>query len=182
MEEQLPYYEDRQQEAWEDYNNLVADRDHLRARNAELEEQINNPKMTYCAFCGEKYDIEDREKAIELITEHVQVCPKHPVAFLKERNAELEAERDDYKGKMEASINLLVLEKKCNGLLIERINELEAEVARLKKILNIKPKKQRRKLCKNCAELGHSCFGSGKRSGFGHDFCVEASDGLLRSK
>ena len=55
------------------------------AEIAAMREQIENPKMTYCAFCGEQYDIEDREKAIELITEHVQVCPKHPIAALRER-------------------------------------------------------------------------------------------------
>ena len=55
------------------------------AEIAALRDQIENPKMTYCAFCGEQYDIEDREKAIELITEHVQVCPKHPIAAMRER-------------------------------------------------------------------------------------------------
>ena len=64
----------------------------LRARNAELEEQINNPKMTYCAFCGEKYDIQDRERAIELITAHVYTCEKHPVHLYSKRIAALEAE------------------------------------------------------------------------------------------
>jgi hypothetical protein len=61
-------------------------------RIAELEDQINNPKMTYCAFCGEKYDISDREKAIELITNHIYTCEKHPVFLYSKRIAELESE------------------------------------------------------------------------------------------
>ena len=37
MVEQLPFYEDKQQEAWEDYQNLVNDRDDLRRQLAEVE-------------------------------------------------------------------------------------------------------------------------------------------------
>jgi hypothetical protein len=65
------------------------------AERDRLKEDIENPKMTYCAFCGEAYDIQDREKALELITEHVSVCPKHPIAELRARHAALvEAAQD----------------------------------------------------------------------------------------
>ena len=57
----------------------------LEAERDRLKEEIENPKMTYCAFCGEAYDIQDREKALELITAHVSVCPKHPIANFSAR-------------------------------------------------------------------------------------------------
>ena len=39
-EKQLPYYEDRQQEAWEDYKNLVSHRDELLRQCLEQSERI----------------------------------------------------------------------------------------------------------------------------------------------
>ena len=115
---------------------------HCRARNAELEDQIQNPKMTYCAFCGERYDIEDREKAIELITAHVYACEKHPLAIYSKRIAELERER-----KEQIDIVLSNPMTCCNGVthppntcidncLYCKLTELEAEVERLRKMID----------------------------------------------
>ena len=41
MEEQLPYYEDRQQEAWEDYERLVKERDALHLTIFKQEADFN---------------------------------------------------------------------------------------------------------------------------------------------
>ena len=47
MVEQLPFYEDKQQEAWEDYQNLVNDRDDLRRQLAECREENGNMDSMY---------------------------------------------------------------------------------------------------------------------------------------
>ena len=56
------------------YNDVVAERDAALALN----------KRTYCAYCGEEFDIED--DAVK-VTNHIYACNKHPM-----RDAE--AERD----------------------------------------------------------------------------------------
>ena len=65
-----------------DYRALEADRD-------QWKDQVENPKMTYCAFCGQEYDLDDREKATELIVKHVLECEKHPYAALQAKLAAL---------------------------------------------------------------------------------------------
>ena len=82
LEAELGVWENREK-FWDDKTTA------LEAERDRLKEDIENPKMTYCAFCGEAYDIQDREKALELITEHVSVCPKHPIAELRTRHAGL---------------------------------------------------------------------------------------------
>jgi hypothetical protein len=65
-----------------DYRALEADRD-------KWKDQVENPKVTYCAFCGQEYDIDDREKALELIVKHVIECEQHPYAAIKRKLAAL---------------------------------------------------------------------------------------------
>ena len=69
MEEQLPYYEDRQQEAWEDYHNLEQQRGDLHRQCLEqsltiseanerikaLEDALNRYVAKF-GNCGEVYD------------------------------------------------------------------------------------------------------------------------------
>jgi len=69
MEEQLPYYEDRQQEAWEDYQNLEQQREDLHRQCLEqsltiseanerikaLEDALNRYVAKF-GNCGEVYD------------------------------------------------------------------------------------------------------------------------------
>jgi hypothetical protein len=57
MEEKLPYYEDRQQESWDDYNNLVSQRDALHKQCLEQSVTINKANerikvLEDAAACG----------------------------------------------------------------------------------------------------------------------------------
>ena len=58
---------------------------------AALQEEINNPKKTYCAWCGFTVEIDD--DAGSGIAEHVDTCEKHPlnrkIAALQARIKEL---------------------------------------------------------------------------------------------
>jgi hypothetical protein len=57
--------------------------DALRAEVERLKEEIEHPKMTYCAYCGQQYDIGDHEAALKAITEHIYTCPRHPMSAIK---------------------------------------------------------------------------------------------------
>ena len=50
--------------------------DALQARIDELE------TSTYCAYCGEKYPLDD--KAASAVSEHIVTCDKHPMRKLEE--------------------------------------------------------------------------------------------------
>jgi len=71
-----------------------AERELLTAQRqiAALQDEINNPKKTYCAWCGFTVEIDD--DAGSGIAEHVDTCKKHPlnrkIAALTARIKELE--------------------------------------------------------------------------------------------
>jgi len=58
----------------------------VEAENAALREEINNPKRTFCAWCG--YTVEIDDDAATGIAEHVRTCEKHPL------NIEIDALRE----------------------------------------------------------------------------------------
>lgn len=78
-----------EQYAMQTVANLHKEVAELAAERDNWKEQVENPKMTYCAFCGKQYDIDDREKALEEIANHVTECEKHPYAALNAKLADL---------------------------------------------------------------------------------------------
>ena len=77
MEEQLPYYEDRQQEAYEDYKNLVKQRDDLHRQCLEqslaLAAAGKSEEHWKSAYNTEKHYADNLEKDIEAAKERERV-------------------------------------------------------------------------------------------------------------
>jgi chromosome segregation ATPase len=90
---------------------------------AALQEEINNPKRTYCAWCGFTVEIDD--DAGSGIAQHVDTCEKHPlnrkIAALQARIKELESR--------------WCLEANQHTGAIEEIAELQARVVELERAL-----------------------------------------------
>lgn len=56
----------------------------------ELENKVRELETnTYCAYCGEKFILDDQ--AASAVSEHIRICPKHPMRQLEARVAERDA-------------------------------------------------------------------------------------------
>lgn len=65
----------------------------LHAQLEEKDKEIERRKLSFvCAYCGETGAAESPEKRMEMITNHMTVCLKHPVLILLERAEKAEAE------------------------------------------------------------------------------------------
>jgi len=91
-EAKIEEYEGYMQQAGEDFEKELIIRTHLEQQIAALQDEINNPKKTYCAWCGFTVEIDD--DAGSGIAKHVDTCEKHPlnrkIAALTARIKELE--------------------------------------------------------------------------------------------
>lgn len=81
---------------------LGAETDRLRAENERLEHWVDDLQdggWVNCVYCGQRYGERDEQLQVhqtmrEALAEHVESCPKHPMAKLK-------AERDKLKAELE---------------------------------------------------------------------------------
>ena len=101
---------------FDDHLAALAERD---KQIAALQDEINNPKKTYCAWCGFTVEIDD--EASTGIARHVDTCEKHPL------NRKIAA--------LTAKVNEL---REMGHRFTERIKELEGA---LEKILSFDYKK-----------------------------------------
>jgi hypothetical protein len=71
--------------------DAVKDNAILRAEVEKLKaEHERRDRHTYCAYCGEEYELEDKETPAK-VSVHIATCEKHPMFALRARLREAEA-------------------------------------------------------------------------------------------
>jgi len=84
----------------------------LERKSIQQEQWINDLQSGMyinCVYCGHRYGAQENTPSsmADILKEHIEKCPKHPMSQLKEENEEL-------KNKMQTPINKFFYDK-CNG-------------------------------------------------------------------
>ncbi len=85
----------------------------------ELEQRL---KLTYCAYCGMEFTI-DNDDTPRLVSEHIMTCPKHPIQQLRKEH------KEQVKQAIDAAI--IAYESTCEALMKEKVREIFDEIEQL---------------------------------------------------
>lgn len=77
--------------------DLEKENEQLRQKNARLQSQVNDLQSGMyinCVYCGHRYGPNPGTPVAmaDILKQHIENCPDHPMSTLKKRVAELEAE------------------------------------------------------------------------------------------
>lgn len=106
----------------------------LEEENKRLQQWVDDLQSEMyinCVYCGHRYGPSDEVPAsmAEILKQHVEVCPKHPMSVLKNR---IDALRNFVKGELE---NCLVWDSNLEYAQIDILNPEESIDSIRKKIL-----------------------------------------------
>ena len=101
------------------FDEFFSVRNKLAAATAKIAELEYKYGFTYCAYCGESFEI-DKPANVEAISQHIATCAKHPM-----RAVEAELVAKDAKIEALSRLGMEVARKLCDAEL--RIEEFENE-------------------------------------------------------
>jgi hypothetical protein len=85
--------------------------EYILSREQELRDKLLSDKFTYCAYCGQEFNIGGEEAKAE-VGKHIHNCEKHPISEYKAKIAELQ------------ELQKLLLEKIGNPLMEFKANTI----------------------------------------------------------
>ena len=103
-------------------------------RIIELEAWVNDLQSGMyinCVYCGHRYGPRKNTPVAmaDVLKEHIEQCPKHPLSHMKRRTKELEAQRDEL---LEALQNLLKAQSGNGKIFFKALKEATAIVDKIK--------------------------------------------------
>jgi DNA-directed RNA polymerase subunit RPC12/RpoP len=111
----------------------------LEAESARLEQWVNDLQSgmyVNCVYCGHRYGPSETTPVsmAEVLKQHIEQCPEHPMSALKRENERLQYENEGLRAN--AAIQESIIENNSNPLDKEKIVRLTMDNARLQSELS----------------------------------------------
>jgi hypothetical protein len=104
----------------------------LEAENAELKRKYG---FTYCAYCGESFEI-DAPESLDAVGKHIGICPKHPMRAVEKELAKAKSTSQDILDVLEDDALALKVADEANedpSIVLKDINAYRAAVREIVK-------------------------------------------------